>query len=703
MIRTSAGSARRILSFPAVQPCETIPTLTLLNSLSQLAGDILSYRTRHVSTNRRNVRETFRQINNLVIVLDEIRIRVGSSDRPLPDSAVLILSELHVIFQKLKFLVEDCARDGARLWMLMNSDQVSGHFRVLTRSISNTLDAFPVRSTDLPREVNELIDLVVRQTRKARVQPDPDDKRVVDCVGRILTQFENRVDPDPDEITRVLEHVGIEKWSDCGKQIRFIEEEIGTERLDITMEEKNKTQIELLSGLMGFMFYCRCVIFRCINKDPRDDDDDDKVADFRDLIHGVNPDDLRCPISMEIMSDPVVIGTGHTYDRSSISRWFRSGNLTCPKTGRSLTNTELVDNLAVKHVIKLYNSQNGVVLTEMDRGRSKRKTRDVRRTSEQLSLAAEGVGKLLAGFLAGELVNGGEVEDIGRAVRDVSVLTKTSIFNRSCLVESGTVDPLLKLLRSEDHDVQKNAMAALLNISKNIAGKSKIAQNGGLGIIVEVLNDGMRSETRQNAATALFYLSAVGDYSRLIGENPDSIPGLLNLIKGCIHNDFAKRNALMAIMGLLMQQDNHWRVLAGGAVPVLLDLMRSEDSGELTAESMEILAKLAEYPDGTIAVIRRGGLKLAVKILGSPEVSPAVKKSCVALLLNLCTNGGGDVVGALVKSPLVMGSLYTVLGNGGCGDSKKTSALIRMIHEFQERKTGSTEPVIARERFVHAW
>jgi hypothetical protein len=37
------------------------------------------------------------------------------------------------------------------------------------------------------------------------------------------------------------------------------------------------------------------------------------------------------------------------------------------------------------------------------------------------------------------------------------------------------------------------------------------------------------------------------------------------------------------------------------------------------------------------------------------------------------------------------------------GGGKKASALIKMIHEFQERKTGPGEPVLERERFVHAW
>ncbi|XP_010475925.1 PREDICTED: U-box domain-containing protein 18-like [Camelina sativa] len=708
MIHTKTGSGRRILTFPAVQPCESISIVTLLDSLIQLAGDILTFKSKHFSTNKQSFRETLRRIQNLVLVFEEIRIRVGTPRRYFhhDSAAVLSLKEIHVIFQKLKFLVEDCTRDGARLCMMMNSDQVSDHLRVLTRFISTSLGAFPVASVDLPSEVNELVDLVVRQTRKYGVKLETNDIRVMSSVNRILALFENRVIPDPDEINMILDHVGIRKWGDCVKEINFLGEEIAAERLDEKKKQKNSNvRVKLLSSLMGFICYCRCVILRRIERDDahhHNVDDNDKD---QDLIRGLRVEDLLCPISLEIMMDPVVIETGHTYDRSSITKWIGSGNITCPKTGKILASTDLVDNVSVRRVIYNHCRTNGIVLTSIVVGR-RRKTQD---DVVPESLAAKGAAKLMAKFLTSELLNG-DMEMIYRAVREIRVQTKTSSFNRSCLVKAGAVSPLLRLLSSEDskvqENVQENAMAGILNLSKHVTGKSKIVGEG-LKIIVEILNEGAKTETRLYAASALFYLSSVEDYSKRIGENKDSIPGLMKIVKGEDYGGSAKRNALLAVMGLLMQSDNHWRVLAAGAVPILLDLMRSEDtSGELTADCLATLAKLAEYPDGTIGVIRRGGLKLAVKVLSSSDVLPAVKQHCVGLILNLCLNGGRDVVGVLVKNTLVMGSLYTVLSNGEYGGSKKASALIRMIHEFQERKTGSSgsvEPSLQRGRFVHAW
>lgn len=77
-----------------------------------------------------------------------------------------------------------------------------------------------------------------------------------------------------------------------------------------------------------------------------------------------------------------------------------------------------------------------------------------------------------------------------------------------------------------------------------------------------------------------------------------------------------------------------------------------------------------------------------------------MKQYCVFLFLNLCVNGGSDVVGVLVKDLLVMGLFYMVLSNGECGGGRKVSVFIKMIYEFQERKI---EMGLEREWFVYVW
>lgn len=56
------------------------------------------------------------------------------------------------------------------------------------------------------------------------------------------------------------------------------------------------------------------------------------------LGEGQVPASFLCPISQELMCDPVVCTDGHSYDRTNISRWLRT-NGTSPKTGLRLIRT----------------------------------------------------------------------------------------------------------------------------------------------------------------------------------------------------------------------------------------------------------------------------------------------------------------------------------------------------------------------------
>uniref|UniRef100_A0A0A9BYM8 U-box domain-containing protein n=1 Tax=Arundo donax TaxID=35708 RepID=A0A0A9BYM8_ARUDO len=69
------------------------------------------------------------------------------------------------------------------------------------------------------------------------------------------------------------------------------------------------------------------------------------------------PELLICPISLDLMSEPVTLrSTGQTYDRASIQRWLAGGHRTCPVTMQPLhgeldSHTALVPNRTLKHLV----------------------------------------------------------------------------------------------------------------------------------------------------------------------------------------------------------------------------------------------------------------------------------------------------------------------------------------------------------------
>ena len=66
------------------------------------------------------------------------------------------------------------------------------------------------------------------------------------------------------------------------------------------------------------------------------------------------PDDYICPITAEIMTDPVSTADGFTYEREAITEWLRTKD-TSPKTGVKLESKVLISNHLVRSLLRAFN------------------------------------------------------------------------------------------------------------------------------------------------------------------------------------------------------------------------------------------------------------------------------------------------------------------------------------------------------------
>ena len=63
------------------------------------------------------------------------------------------------------------------------------------------------------------------------------------------------------------------------------------------------------------------------------------------------PDDYICPITAEIMTDPVTTLDGFTYEREAITEWLRTKD-TSPKTGAKLESKVLIPIHSLRSMIR---------------------------------------------------------------------------------------------------------------------------------------------------------------------------------------------------------------------------------------------------------------------------------------------------------------------------------------------------------------
>ena len=82
------------------------------------------------------------------------------------------------------------------------------------------------------------------------------------------------------------------------------------------------------------------------------------------------PDEFRCPITQEMMTDPVVATDGYTYERSAITEWLKK-NPTSPMTRQPIRLEDLKTNRALKQSIDRFKTAPPTVVIEVKQKQEK--------------------------------------------------------------------------------------------------------------------------------------------------------------------------------------------------------------------------------------------------------------------------------------------------------------------------------------------
>ncbi|KAK1303671.1 U-box domain-containing protein 8 [Acorus calamus] len=189
------------------------------------------------------------------------------------------------------------------------------------------------------------------------------------------------------------------------------------------------------------------------------------------------PDDFRCPISMEVMSDPVILSSGHTFDRTSIQRWLDSGNRTCPVTNLPLPpHPSLIPNHALRSLISNFTPTP---------------------PSNSIPCPLSFLKTLTSKSPSSKLESLAQIPRISRHLPS---------FRRQ-LIESGAASAVLRLVPQED--LAEAALKVVLDLSLDgDDARVGLVAEGAVATLVEAL-DGKSPAARALAATALTSLAVV--------------------------------------------------------------------------------------------------------------------------------------------------------------------------------------------------
>ncbi|XP_054795606.1 U-box domain-containing protein 44-like isoform X1 [Prosopis cineraria] len=232
-------------------------------------------------------------------------------------------------------------------------------------------------------------------------------------------------------------------------------------------------------------------------------------------------DAFVCPLTKQVMRDPVTLETGQTFEREAIEKWFKeckeSGRkLVCPLTLKELKSIELNPSIALRNTIEEWTARN---------------------EAAQLDMARRSLNM------------GSPENDTLQALHYVQHICQRSRSNKHLVRSAGLIPMIVDMLKSSSRKVRCTALGTLrIVVEEDNENKDLLAEGDTVRTIVKFLSHELSKE-REEAVSLLYELSK----SETLCEKIGSINGAILILVGMTSS---KSEDILTVRRL----KKHWRI-----------------------------------------------------------------------------------------------------------------------------------------------
>ncbi|KAL9994266.1 putative U box domain, armadillo-like helical, Zinc finger, RING/FYVE/PHD-type [Helianthus debilis subsp. tardiflorus] len=382
-----------------------------------------------------------------------------------------------------------------------------------------------------------------------------------------------------------------------------------------------------------------------------------------DLQNGVQvPSYFICPISLDIMKDPVTLSTGITYDRDSIEKWlFSKKNKVCPMTKQVVVDIELTPNLTLRRLIHSWctlNPSSGVERC-LDPRPPTTKTEIIKllKDSKSPHLQMASLKRLRTIVFESErskrlLESVGAVDHLSFTL--TSVLTSTEDTTKQMSITEDALTILYHL------QLSPTAIKSLFEKTEDF-----------VDTLTRMMQRDASHESRTYAVMLLKSMFQVVDPMHATSLNPKFFTELINILIDQISIK-ATKAALKLLINVCSSSRNRVKATKVDAVAVLIDTLLNHTERRVSEMIIILLDQLCQCAEGRAGLLRhRGGLAVVSKKIF--RVSSVASESAVRILHSVVKYSGERSVVHEMLELGVVGKLCLVM-NVDCGKKMKEKA-----------------------------
>lgn len=676
--------------------------------------------------------------------------------RPRSTSGIQALCVLHIALEKTKTILQHCA-ECSKLYLAITGDSVVMKFEKARCALEDSLK----RVEDIvPPAIGSQIAEILGELGRIEFSLDPIEKQIGDDIIGLLQQGRNFNSNSYDNEELESFHQAASRLGITSSRAALRERRALKKLVERARAEDDKRKESIIAYLMHLMRkYSK--VFRGEFSDDNDsqgstpcsptilgsfedgnmlgrngfafDRQFSKLSSFNfkpnfrrsDQIP-VPPEELRCPISLQLMYDPVIIASGQTYERVCIEKWFSDGHNTCPKTQQQLPHLSLTPNYCVKGLVASWCEINRIpvpdsppesldlnywrlVLSESDSANSKSlesldlcKFKGLKAEPYNDSgIIEEAEGNELEATSAQD-EDCGDYHAFQRCHDCLAVLEKDDDLMEKCKVveqlrhllkddeeariymgANGFVEALLHFLDSAVSD--RNGMAqeigamALFNLAVNNNRNKELLLASG---VLPILQKMIANTDSVGATTALYLnLSCLEEAKAIIGTTQEAVYFLISVLKHET-DEQCKIDALHTLYNISSHSTNIPHLLGAGIIYGLQNLITHPSDHSSTEKCIAMLIYLASSKSAIDEIIASPGLITGLAtILDIGE--PVEQEQAAACLLILCNTS--DKCCEMVLQEGVIPSLVSISVNGTLRGKQKAQKLLMLFREQRQR------------------
>ncbi|CAO1946696.1 unnamed protein product [Urochloa humidicola] len=376
------------------------------------------------------------------------------------------------------------------------------------------------------------------------------------------------------------------------------------------------------------------------------------------------PSHFLCPISLQLMRDPVTLPTGISYDRAAISRWLAApapagaGARSCPVTRAPLPlRPQLTPNHTLRRLIHAW-------LASLSPGAA------VDDEDVAAALRAPASGDEVAALLSDAAT--ARVE----ALRRLRELVADCEDSRAVLEsQDGVFDALSRVVSSGDacSTAREEAVGVLASLRIPEPELAAVAaRHANLGEALTTVLRSSNLKSRANAALLVRSLSEAAWPAWVIGLSQELLAEVVRVVRDRF-SARATKAALHALAALCPYGRTRVKIVGAGAVPALVDLLLDDPERRVCELALTALDRLCTCAEGRAELVAHaaGLAVVGKKVL---RVSEAATERAVRVLRSVARHAATPAVLQEMAQSGVVAKLCAALRSEQCGVRTKEKA-----------------------------